>query len=225
MTELHQIMTIAWKDIISEFRSRDTIFSMLIFCLLVVVVFNFTFDPGSPYAKEAAPGIIWVAFLFSGMLGLNRSFSQEVDTGSIHGVLLAPLYRGAIFLGKMLGSLLFLFLIEMITLPVLVVLFDLNLDGHILQLVTIIFLSTLGFVAVGTLFSAMAVHTKTRELMLPILLFPVMLPVILSAVNSTATILTNGTWEDLKGWIIILIVFNIVSIIASYLTFDYVVEE
>lgn len=198
---------------------------MLVFCLLVVVIFSFTFDPGSTYSKEAAPGILWVAFTFSGMLGLNRTFSQEVDTGSIHGVLLAPLDRGVIYLGKMIGSFIFMFLVEFITLPVIIIFFDLNLEGHYLQLFVIIFLATIGFVAVGTLFSAMTVHTKTRELMLPILLFPVMIPVILSAVNATASILNLEEWSKILGWIRILSAFDIVFITLSYLTFDFVVEE
>ncbi|MCA9733879.1 heme exporter protein CcmB [candidate division KSB1 bacterium] len=222
---MQQIAAIAWKDLLSEFRSRDTVFSMLVFCLLVVVIFSFTFDPGSTYAKEAAPGILWVAFTFSGMLGLNRTFSHEVETGSIHGVLLAPLDHGAIYLGKLIGSFVFMFFVEMITLPVIIVFFDLNLENHYLQLFTIILLATIGFVAVGTLFSAMTVHTKTRELMLPILLFPVMIPVILSAVNATSAILNLEEWENILGWIRILIAFDIVFVTISYLTFSYVVEE
>lgn len=198
---------------------------MLIFCLLVVVIFSFTFDPGSEYAKEAAPGILWVAFTFSGMLGLNRTFSHEVDTGSIHGILLAPLDRGAIYLGKTIGSFIFMFIVELFTLPVFIVLFDLNLESHLLQLVTVIFLATIGFVAVGTLFSAMTVHTKTRELMLPILLFPVMIPVILAAVNATGNILNLEEWSKISGWLRILVAFDVAFIVLSYLTFDFVVEE
>ncbi len=198
---------------------------MLIFCLLVVVIFSFTFDPGSEYTKEAAPGILWVAFTFSGMLGLNRTFSHEVDTGSIHGILLAPIDRGAIYLGKTIGSFIFMFIVEIFTLPFFIVLFDLNLENHFLQLVTIIFLATIGFVAVGTLFSAMTVHTKTRELMLPILLFPVMIPVILAAVNATGSILNLDEWSKILGWIRILVAFDLAFIVLSYLTFDFVVEE
>ncbi len=225
MSYIGKILAIAHKDLLYEYRSRETITTMLIFSFLVVVIFNFTFDPGSSYALEAAPGIIWVAFTFSGMLGLNRSFIYEIDRGNFHGLLLSPVDRGAIYLGKMIGNIIFMTLVEFLTLPLFIILFNLQFTDMILQLFVIIFLATFGFAAVGTLFSAIAVNTKAREIMLPILLFPVVVPVILSAVNATGSLLNSEEWSRVMAWVRILAAFDVIFIALCYVTFEYVVEE
>ena len=184
MSYFQKIFAITYKDVVFELRSRESVSSMLMFSLLVVVIFSFTFDPGSAYVLEAAPGIIWVAITFSGIIGLNRSFFYEVDKGSMHGMLLTPVDRGVIYFGKVLSNLIFMIIVEIFTLPLFAVLFNLSLFGSLAELVAVTFLATVGFAAVGTLFSAMAVNTKTRDVMLPILLFPVFVPVILAAVNA-----------------------------------------
>ncbi len=225
MNYLGKILAIAYKDLLHEYRSRETITTMMIFSFLVVVIFNFTFDPGSSYALEAAPGIIWVAFTFSGMLGLNRSFIYEIDKGCFHGLLLSPVDRGAIYLGKMIGNLIFMTIVELLTLPLFIILFNLQFSEYLLQLLLIIFLATIGFAAVGTLFSAIAVNTKAREIMLPILLFPVVVPVILSAVNATGSLLRSDDWSQVFAWIRILLAFDVIFVAICYATFEYVVEE
>ncbi len=225
MSYLSKVLAIAYKDLLYEYRSRETVTTMLIFSFLVVVIFNFTFDPGSAYALEAAPGIIWVAFTFSGVLGLNRSFIYEVDKGCFHGLLLSPVDRGAIYLGKMIGNIIFMTIVEILTLPLFVILFNLNFTAILLQLLVVILLATLGFAAVGTLFSAIAVNTKAREIMLPILLFPVVVPVILSAVNATSSILDGQGWDQIDAWLRILGAFDLMFIAICYATFEYVVEE
>ena len=219
------VFAIAYKDLLYEYRSRETISTMLIFAFLVVVIFNFTFDPGSKYALEAAPGIIWVAFTFSGVLGLNRSFIYEVEKGCIHGLLLTPVDRGAIYLGKMIGNVIFMTVVELLTLPLFAVLFNLNFFGVLPELLLVVGLATLGFAAVGTLFSAIAVNTKTREIMLPILLFPVVIPVILAAVNATGSILDMQGWEKISDWVKILAAFDVMFVALCYVLFEYVVEE
>jgi len=225
MSYFGKVFAIAYKDLLYEYRSRETISTMLIFAFLVVVIFNFTFDPGSTFAREAAPGIIWVAFTFSGILGLNRSFIYEVDKGCIHGLLLTPVDRGAIYLGKMIGNIIFMAVVELLTLPLFAVLFNLDFVAVLPQLLLVVSLATLGFAAVGTLFSAIAVNTKTREIMLPILLFPVAVPVILAAVNATGSILDSTGWEQIIDWIKILIAFDVMFIAVCYVLFEYVVEE
>ena len=225
MSYFKKVIAIAYKDLLYEYRSRETVTTMLIFSFLVVVIFNFTFDPGSTYAIEAAPGIIWVAFTFSGVLGLNRSFIYEVDRGSLHGLLLSPIDRGAIYLGKMFGNIIFMSIMEVLTLPLFVVLFNLDFSILWLKLLVVIVFATLGFAAVGTLFSAIAVNTRAREILLPILLFPVVVPVILSAVNATRSILDNQGWAPVLAWLRILIAFDVIFISICYAVFEYVVEE
>ena len=225
MSYFQKIFAITYKDVVFELRSRESVSSMLMFSLLVVVIFSFTFDPGSAYVLEAAPGIIWVAITFSGIIGLNRSFFYEVDKGSMHGMLLTPVDRGVIYFGKVLSNLIFMIIVEIFTLPLFAVLFNLSLFGSLAELVAVTFLATVGFAAVGTLFSAMAVNTKTRDVMLPILLFPVFVPVILAAVNATSSILRQQSWDAIADWLKLLGVFDVIFMALCYLLFEYVVEE
>lgn len=225
MSDLRIVGILIWKEVTAEFRTRELIFSMLLFALLVVVIFNFTFEPGSQATAEAAPGILWVAFTFAGVLGLHRAFSREVENGCLHGLMLAPIDRGLIFLGKMSGNLIFILIIEIFTLPLFAVLFNLSLLPGLIRLIVILLLATLGFAAVGTLFSAIAINTRTREIMLPILLFPVEVPVILAAVNATAAVLNGRDWSAISGWLKILLAFDLLFVMVCYVTFEYVLEE
>lgn len=225
MNYLSKIAALAYKDLLSEFRSRESISSMLMFSVLVVVIFSFTFDPGSTFATAAAPGIIWVAIMFSGVIGLNRSFIYEVDKGCLHGLLLTPVDRGAIYFGKMLSNIIFMIVVECLTVPLFVILFNLSIASVIWEFATVAALATLGFSAVGTLFSAMAVNTRTRDVMLPILLFPVFIPVLLAAVNATGSILKQESWSSIGDWLKILTAFDVIFIALSFLLFEFVVEE
>jgi len=219
------ILTITWKDVLSEFRSRETLSSMLIFCLIVVVIFNFMFEPGSALVKEMIPGILWVAITFAGILGLNRSFIYEVDQGCLQGLLLCPVDYYVIYIGKMLGNFLFMLLMEIIIIPLLIVLFNVNIFSILLPLGLIVFLGTLGFAAVGTLLSAISVNTRAREILLPVLLFPVAVPILLAAVKSTSSLINGGALSDALSWIKILAGFDIIFLILSSLLFEFVVED
>lgn len=163
------VAAIIWKDIRAELRTKDIFSSMFVFALLSVIVFNFAFELRVPDMKMVVPGIVWVAVAFSGTLGLNRAFVIEQDKGSLAGLLLAPVDRAAIYFGKMLGNLVFIFIVEIILLPLVMIFFNLSLLTW--QHLLVLFLGTYGFAAVGTVFSAMAVNTRAREVMLPILLF------------------------------------------------------
>ncbi len=220
-----EIFFIAWKDILSEIRSREVVSSMLIFCLIVVVIFNFMLKPGTTYVKEIIPGILWIAITFAGVLGLNRSFIYEVDQGCLLGLLLCPIDHSVIYLGKMLGNFLFMFAMEIIILPMIIVLFNLNIYHLILPLFLIMILGTLGFAGVGTLLSAVSVNTRAREILLPVLLFPVAVPVLLAAVNSTSLLIEYGSINSATSWIKILISFDIIFILLSALLFGFVIEE
>ncbi len=221
----HAILTIAWKDIISEFRSRETISSMLIFCLIVVVIFNFMFEPGSNLVKEMVPGILWVAITFAGILGLNRSFIYEVDQGCLLGLLLCPVDHYMLYLGKMIGNFFFMVIMEIIIIPLLIILFNLDILNILLPLLLIVLLGTLGFAAVGTLLSAISVNTRAREILLPVLLFPIAIPILLAAVKATGALINEGTFASAQSWIRILTGFDIIFLVLSSLLFEYVVED
>jgi heme exporter protein B len=224
MSYLSKVLAIVIKDVSAELRTREMVSSMLVFSLLVILIFNFAFDLRADNQRTLAPGVLWVAIAFGGMLGLSRSFIVEMDRGSIEGLLLAPMDRSAIYLGKMLGNVLFMAGVEIIILPVFVVLFNLS-AGDLLPLAGIMVLGTIGFAGVGTLFSAMAVHTRAREVLLPVLLFPVVIPVMLSAVRLTAAVLDGLPLAEVQNWLSLLIAFDAIFLALSVILFDYVMEE
>ena len=224
MPYLRKVLAIVVKDVSAELRTREMSSSMLVFALLVILIFNFAFDLRADNQRTLAPGVLWVAVAFAGMLGLSRSFIVEKDRGSIEGLLLAPMDRSAIFLGKMLGNVLFMVGIEVIILPVFVVLFNLS-AGDLLPLAGILVLGTIGFAGVGTLFSAMVIHTRAREVLLPVLLFPVVIPVLLSAVRLTAAVLDGLPMAEVQNWLSLLIAFDAIFLALSVILFDYVMEE
>jgi len=221
--QLGKVFAILWKDILSELRTKDVATSVLVFALLVIVIFNFAFEPGTEQKGLVAPGILWVAFTFAGVLSLGRSFVLEKEKGCMEGLMLCPVHRDVIYLGKMLGSLAFMLIVEAIVFPIFLMLFDLPLFMPRLGLIAI--LATVGFVSVGTLFSALAVNTRAREVMLPILFFPVVAPVIIAAVKASGLILEGGAWSDMSSWLQILVAFDVVFLVVSALVFEYVIEE
>jgi len=222
MNYLRQIWLMVWKDLLTELRTREVTGSVLVFALLVLLVFNFTFDLRVEQVLDVAPGVLWVTFIFAGTLVLNRAFTLEKDRGCLDGLLLLPVDRSALYLGKMLTNTLFMFLVEAITLPVYVVLFDLPLPPLLLL---VVFLGTVGFAAVGTLFSAMTVHTRAREVLLPVLLFPIVVPVIVAAVKLSAGLLDGVPLGEMVHWLRLLVAFDVIFLAVAYMTFDYVVEE
>jgi heme exporter protein B len=218
-----KVSAILWKDVVIEFRTRDTIISVLVFSILVIVIFNFTFDPGSQMFETVAPGVLWVTFTFAGVLSLNRSFARDKEKGCLDGLVLCPADRVALYLGKMLSCLAFMLVVEAIVLPVFTVLFDLPLYLPKLAVITVV--ATIGFAAVGTVFSALAVHTKARELLLPLLFFPIVIPVIISAVKASGLALSAASWSEMTSWLTIIVAFDIIFTVAAALVFDYVLEE
>jgi len=222
---LRQVATILHKDLVTEMRSKDIVISMLVFSLIVVAVFNFIFDPGSEQIKTTAPGILWVAIIFAGNLGLSRSFAREHENAMMQGLLLCPVDRSLIFVAKVIGNIIFISIVELISVPIMIVLFDLSIGAVFWQLVLILLLGTIGFAGVGTLFSTISANTKSREVMLPILLFPVSIPIILSAVKSTTYLLNNSTVNNVWSWIRILIAFDLIFTVVCFLLYEYVLEE
>lgn len=220
---LRPAVTILWKDLIAELRSKELISAMLVFALIVVVVFNFAVELRLELARQTAVGFLWITILFSGMLGLNRSLSREKDQGCLDGLLLCPVSRGMIFLGKMVGNLIFILAVEVVVVPLFIFLFGVPFYQPLLLL--IILLGTIGFGGVGTLLSAMAVHTRAREVMLPIVLLPVAIPLVLAAVRASRMILDGRALGDFWPWASLLMLFDAVLLVVSYWTFDFIVEE
>ncbi len=225
MTGLKQIITIVQKDLILEMRSKEIIVSMLVFSLIVVAVFNFIFDPGSEQIRTTAPGILWIAIIFASNLGLSRSFAREHENAHMQGILLCPVDRSLLYVAKVIGNIIFITIVEIISLPVMVVLFDLNLQGVLPLLLLTLFLGTLGFAGVGTLFSTISANTKSREVMLPILLFPVTIPIILAASKSTSYLLAGREISQIWSWMRILIIFDVIFLVVCFLLYEYVLEE
>jgi heme exporter protein B len=222
VSALRKVWAIVHKDLSLEKRSREMLSSMFVFALIVILVFSFSFELRVERVEQVAPGVLWVAISFSGMLGLARSFVQERDQGCLDGLLLCPIDRGTIYLGKVLSNLCFATLAELILVPLYLTLFDLPFR---LLLVPVLFLGTLGFSAVGTLVSAMSVHARAREVMLPVLLFPLVMPAIIAAVSLTAGILDGQPWGEIRHWLELLVAFDLVFLFVSYVAFGTVVEE
>ena len=228
-----KFLEIAKKDLLAEFRTKQMLNSMVIFALLVIVIFSFAFGNEAtiyiPNLKKKiidilAPGMLWIAFTFAGMLGLSRSFAGEKEEGCLDGLKLCPVDRSDIYNGKVLSNAVLMFLMEIATLPIFIVLFSYDIK-NLPGLIVVIILGTFGFIFVGTLLSALTVNTRTREILLPVILFPVLIPVILSAVTATATMLANGDISDISGELQILLVYDIIFFVVAQMVFEYTIED
>jgi heme exporter protein B len=220
-----QLRTLIWKDLLVEARGRETVLAGAVFALLVLVIFNFAFDLRVENVAAVAPGVLWVTVTFAGVLSLGRAFARERDRRTLDGLLLAPIDRSALYLAKVVTSVVSMLVVEVVALPAFIALFNLvvNLPLLILALV----LGTLGLAGVGTLFAAIAAHTRAREVMLPLLLFPIQVPVILATVKSTGAAIRVPGLEppDVGQWLGLLIAFDALFLGLSVLLFDYAIEE
>jgi len=220
---LRAMLAVVWKDMAAELRSRELLSAMLVFALLVILIFNFALELDTKTRSTVTAGVLWVTFAFAGTLGLNRSMAMEKDRGCLDGLLLAPVDRSAIYFGKAIGNLIFMLIVEMIVLPVYSVLYNTNLFNPGLLLV--ILLGSIGYVAVGTLLSSMAVQTRTRDVLLPILLFPVVIPVFIAAVKASSGFLLGVEMAEIQPWLTLLVVYDVIFTAVAFMVFDYVVEE
>jgi heme exporter protein B len=217
------VAAVVWKDLAAELRSRELLSSMLVFALLVILIFNFALDLEAGVRMAVTAGVLWATFAFAGTLGLNRSMAMEKDRGCLDGLLLAPVDRSAIYFGKALGNLVFMLIVAAIVLPVYSVLYNVNLIQP--GLVLVIILGSLGYVGVGTLLSSMAVQTRTRDMLLPILLFPLILPVLIAAVKASEGFLLGRPMVDIWPYLNLLIAYDVIFIAVAFMVFDYIVEE
>src|SRR5687768_5646173 len=220
---LKAVAAVVWKDIRAEFRSRELFSAMLVFSLLIILIFNFALELDIKTRQSVTAGVLWTTFAFAGTLGLNRSMAIEKDRGSLDGLLLAPVDRSAIYFGKFISNLAFMLLVEIIVLPIYSILYNTNLFQPGLLLV--ILLGSIGYTAVGTLLSAMSVQTRTRDVLLPILLFPVAFSVLLAAVKASGGFLNNSELTEILLPINLLIAYDVIFIAVAFMVFDIVVEE
>jgi heme exporter protein B len=221
MTYLRKVWAIVRKDLVTELRSREMLSSMGAFSVLVILLFAFAFDLRVAKAGTVAPGALWSVIAFAGILGLGRTLGAEIDRGVFDALLLAPVDRSAIFFGKAVGIILFMFVIEAFILPLFVIFF--NLPFFQPAIILIVVLGTIGYGGIGTLLSTMAANTRLREVLLPVLLLPI--PALLAAVKCTAGVLDGRAFEDWSNWFGLLVAFDLVMLGAAFLVYDFVVED
>lgn len=224
MTPFFKAMwAVIWKDLAAELRSRELLSAMLVFALLVIFIFNFALELDATARSNVTAGVLWVTFAFAGTLGLNRSMAVEKDRGCLDGLLLAPVDRSAIYFGKTLANLVFMLAVAAVVLPVYSLLYNLNLFNG--GLILVILLGSWGYTAVGTLLATMTVQARTRDMLLPILLFPIAIPVLAAAVKASSGFLENIPWGSILPWINLLIAYDVIFTSLAFMFFDAVVEE
>jgi heme exporter protein B len=221
---LQAVAAVIRKDLTAEFRSRELLSAMLVFSLLVVIIFNFALELDLKTREGVTAGVLWTTFAFAGTLGLNRSMAVEKDRGCMDGLLLAPVDRSAIYFGKVISNLAFMLIVEIIVLPLYAVLYN---EVRIFQLgfLGVILLGSIGYTAVGTLLASMAVQARTRDVLLPILLFPVAIPVLLASVKASNGFLLGAEMAEIMPSLNLLIVYDIIFTAVAFMVFDAVVEE
>ncbi len=224
MTIVRAAAIVLSKELRLEFRSRELLTTTLVFVLMVIVLFSFSFDPTSEESRKIGPGLLWIAFLFAGSLMLNPSFAREQVNDTLHALRLAPVEPFGILLGKILANYAFLLLTELILLPVFAVLYNVALLPVLGRLVLVLLLGTLGLAVTGTAFSAISAQARMRELLLPLLLLPLLTPVLIASVECTAGLLAEPA--ELPAYRLgILAAFDVVFLAASYILCETLLEE
>ncbi|MGD9763862.1 MAG: heme exporter protein CcmB [Candidatus Binatia bacterium] len=219
------MLAILWKDLRIELRTKETLAALLLLGLLTLLVLSFAFDPTSELRTAAAPGVLWVAVVFAGTLGMNRSLLREREHDCLQGLLLAPVDRGGIYLAKTAANFLFMVAAELVLVPLFVFFFNLPLASTALRLAPILLLGLLGFAAVGTIFAAVSLRTRAREVMLPLLMLPLATPLLIAGIQATAQIMNGQTLGAVAHWLNLVAAFDAVFLVVGWLAFEYVVEE
>ncbi|MFN8527747.1 MAG: heme exporter protein CcmB [Anaerolineae bacterium] len=220
---LAAISAILQKDLRAELRGRELVGAMGIFALLAILIFSFALELDRQARTEVISGVLWVTVVFASILGLNRSLAMERDQGNLDALLLAPINRGAVFIGKLIGNFLFTLVISAILLPVMTVLYSVSLFDPFLLLTLL--LGVMGFTTVGTLLATMTVQTRAREALLPIVMMPIALPILLAAVRASTGILNAAPQNDWLAWVQILFALDVVFTTMCFVLFEFVVEE
>jgi heme exporter protein B len=222
---LSQISAIVWKDLAVELKTKELFSTMFVFSVLVILIFVFSINLSVVNAYDVGPGILWVAFVFSGTIGLNRSFMLEKEDGCLQGLMLTPADRTAIYFGKLIANMVFLLIMEAFILPLFMIFFNVDLLPRLGQLLFVIFIGTFGFCALGTLLSSLSAHLKTRDIMLPILLYPLLVPVVIGSVRMTDQLLAGKPLATMSNWIGLIGCFDIIYVAVAIMTIDHILEE
>ncbi len=212
------------KEVRAEFRARELLSTTLVFAFVVIVMFSLAFNPTAAESRRFGPGLLWIALLFAGSLMLQPSFAREHANDTLDALCLAPVSPFSILLGKIAANFVFLTVCEVVLLPVFAVLYNVSLLPVLGRLVFVLMLGTFGLTITGTVFSAVAAQARMRELLLPLLLLPVLVPLLLAAVEATAGLLAD-TPEFQRTWLEILIGFDVIFFTASWLLSDYLLED
>lgn len=216
---------VARKDLAIEFRTRSAFLSAIVFSLLAIVIFFFAWDPTAVGALDLAPGVLWVTFTFSGLLAMHRSFGVESQDGAIDALLMAPIARESIFVGKAFANFVFVLGVQAVALPAVAMFYNVPMGAALLPLLGVMFLATVGLVAVGTLFAGITANTRMAELLLPVLALPFFVPIVMPAAQATARLLAGRPLEESLAWLRILLAFDLVFVYACTLVYPLTIED
>jgi heme exporter protein B len=222
--DLRRVRAIVWKDLTTERRSKAGFNAVAFLGVLILLLFGFALGPDAEALRNAAAGALWLAILFSGVLAFNRSYQLELDGSALEPLLLYPAPRWTIFAGKLVANLLFVLLVEAIVVPVAIVLFQVKALAGWLPASGVMVLGSIGFVALGTFYASMASRSRAREVLLPLLLFPMLIPVLLASAEATSALLAGDPLQDAGAWIRLLVIFDVIFVVAPFLVFDHVIE-
>ena len=224
MTYARRALAVAWKDLVVERRSKETLNALLFFSLALMFVFQFALGPDRERLAAVLPGLLWLGFILSGVLGLGRAFLVERENDCWEALLLTPGDKSAIYLGKLGGSLVLMAVVETLVLALFVLFFNVDLGPALPGLALVIGLGTVGIAAVGTLFAAMTAHVRARELLFPVLLLPVLVPVLLGTVKATEALLLREPLAAVAHWLKLLVAADVIYLVIGLLTFDFILE-
>jgi heme exporter protein B len=222
--EMGRVRAVAWKDLTTERRTRANFNAVAFLGMLVLLLFGFALGPDTATVRGVAPGILWLAVLFSGVLAFNRSYQLELDGGALESLLLYPGERWTLFVGKLIANLTFILLVEVVIVPVAIVLYQLAVPAQWPLLLLVLFLGTVGFATLGTFYAAMASRSRAREVLLPLLLFPMLVPLLIAATEASAALLEGNPMGNAGTWIRMLFAFDVVFLGAAIFAFEHVIE-
>jgi heme exporter protein B len=225
MTLLRNALILAKKDLYSEIKTKQVLATMIIFAGLVILVFSFAFDPANNTTKEVIPGVVWVIIVFSGILGLNRSFISEQRNDTMQGLMIAPMDATSIFLGKLFANFAMILVVECISVPFLFLLFNFKILGSVPLFILVLFIGSFGFISIGTFLAALAANSKSSEMLLPLLLFPITSPILIGVVQATRITLTNmDKVKSALAWIQLVSAYDVIFFVLCFLLIEYVLE-
>lgn len=221
---LKDALTIARKDIKNELKTKQMIGMMLVFAALVMIIFSFAFDPTNNMVKAVVPGLVWVITVFAGILGLNRSFVSELENHSLTGLRSAPIDSASIYIGKVLANLFLVTIVQLVSIPVLFILFGYRFHGSYLWFMLIVVIGTLGFIIVGTFLAALAANAKNSEMLLPVLLLPLISPLIIAGVQATRIVLEETDMSACLSWLQLMGAYDLIFLAACFMLFEFILE-